>query len=228
MILELCAFNIQSCFVAQAAGAGRIEFCADPVQGGVTPSHGAILYAQEHMAIPVFPMIRPRGGNFIYDRHELEIMRRDILFCKETGSPGIATGIQLPGGRIDLENMKRITAWAYPMQVTCHKVFDGVPDAHSALEDIIAAGCSRVLTSGLGRTAMEGAAVLAALVAQAADRIIIMPGGGVRAANIAQLKQLAGATEYHSSGLVSRAGDQLADEDEVRKMVAAIQSSSDR
>ena len=223
MILEVCAFNIQSCMVAAQAGAGRIELCVDPLQGGTTPSYGLIQYVLEHVAIPAYPMIRPRGGNFVYDSDEVAIMKKDILLCRELGCPGIATGIQLPDGRIDTENLKRFVEWAYPMAVTCHKVFDATPDAFEALEALIAAGYSRILTSGLHKTAVEGMELLSKLVAQAGDRIIIMPGGGVRSMNIAQLVSGTGAKEYHSSGLVARATDFVADEGEVRLMAAKLQ-----
>ena len=219
MFLEVCAFNIQSCFIAQRAGAGRIELCADPVQGGTTPSYGLLDYAIKHISIPIYAMIRPRGGNFLYDNAEFAIMLRDVQVCKDLGYPGIATGIQLADGEIDTERMKQIVELAHPMEVTCHKAFDATPDAARSLEKLIEVGCQRVLTSGLHKTAVEGASVLAALVQQAAGRIIIMPGGSVRSSNIKQLAQDTGAVEFHSSGLVVKGGDYIADEDEVMAMV---------
>jgi copper homeostasis protein len=222
MILEICAFNIQSCFIAEQGGAQRIELCADPLQGGTTPSHGLLQYAMEYITIPIFPMIRPRGGNFIYDAHELSIMQKDIQLCKSLGYPGIATGVQLPGGKIDVYQLKQITEWAYPMSVTCHKVFDGAPDAAEALEAVIAAGCARILTSGLQKTATDGAGTIAQLIAQAAGRIIIMPGGGVRSSNISQLVRDTGAHEYHSSALVARVTNHIADKQEVRLLGLGI------
>ena len=222
MILEVCAFNIQSCFIAAKAGAGRIELCMDPLQGGTTPSYGLVRYALEKIAIPIFPMVRPRGGNFVYDNDELEIMKKDVLTFRELGCPGIATGIQLPDGRIDVELLSRLVEWAHPMSVTCHKVFDTTPNAFEALEDVITAGCSRILTSGLHKAALEGAGVIADLVAQAGSRITIMVGGGVRSSNISQLVSQTGATEYHSSGLVSRADNHIADEAEIKLIVQAL------
>src|ERR1700759_777004 len=124
MLLEVCASNIQSCLVARKAGAGRIELCMDPLQGGTTPSYGLVRYALEQIAIPVFPMVRPRGGNFVYDDADLEIMKKDILQFRELGCPGIATGVLLSDGRIDIETLRKIVAWAHPMSVTCHKAFD--------------------------------------------------------------------------------------------------------
>ncbi len=222
MLLEICAYNIQSCIIAEKAGASRIELCADPTYGGTTPSYGLIQYALSNISIPVFPMIRPRGGNFIYDADELEIMKKDILACKELGCIGIATGIQLPNGNIDTENMKRLVGLAYPMQVTCHKAFDVTPDAHRSLEDVIDTGCSRILTSGLRKTAVDGVAVLAHLINEAAGRIIIMPGGSVRSSNIAQLIKETGAREFHSSGLTAKEGTFIANEEEVKLMVQQL------
>lgn len=222
MILEICAFNIQSCRIAEKAGAKRIELCADPQAGGTTPSYGLIEYALRELSIPIFPMIRPRGGDFVYDDDEMAVMKRDIMICKDMGCPGIATGVQLRDGRINTEQMKHIAAWAYPMVVTCHKVFDRTPDAFEALNDVIAAGCSRVLTSGLHKTALEGSGVLAELVSMANGHIVIMPGGGVRSENIAQLVKETGATEFHSSALIARATDHIADEQEVRMLVSGM------
>ncbi|GAA4470377.1 copper homeostasis protein CutC [Nemorincola caseinilytica] len=219
MVLEVCAYNIASCIIAGKAGAGRIELCVNPLEGGITPSFGLIEYVAEYVPIPAFPMIRPRGGSYVYDTHELAIMKKDILRCRDMGCKGIATGIQLPDGRLDADNMKRLVEWAYPMQVTCHKAFDVTPDAFAALDVLIAAGVSRVLTSGLRKTALEGADLLRQLVATADGRIVIMPGGSVRSSNIAQLAAATGAVEFHSSGILSMAMGQVANEDEVRKMV---------
>jgi copper homeostasis protein len=222
MLLELCAYNIASCIIAEQAGAGRIELCADPTAGGTTPSAGLIAYCIEHISIPIYPMIRTRGGDFVYDSYELDIMKRDILYCKEAGCTGIATGVQLPDKRIDTENLKRIVEWAYPMEVTCHKVFDRVPDPYAALEDVIGTGCSRILTSALQKTAIEGLELLKELIAQASGRILIMPGGGVRSSNIAQLVQGTGVKEYHSSGILPGDTSYTASEVEVQKMVAQL------
>jgi len=222
LILELCAYNIQSCRIADRAGAGRIELCSNPSQGGVTPSYGLVKYALEHISIPVFPMIRPRGGGFVYDADEVAIMKKDILLCRDMGCVGIATGVQLATGGIDTETMKHIVEWAYPMEVTCHKVFDVTPDGFQSLEDLIAAGCKRILTSGLQKTAVDGASMLSQLVAVAAGRITIMPGGSVRSSNITQLVQETGAKEFHSSGLTGQSQLYVADQDEVREMAGKL------
>lgn len=185
MLLEICAYNIQSCIIAEKAGASRIELCADASAGGITPSYGTVSWCLENLSIPVFPMVRPRGGNFIYSDEEVAIMEKDILAFRELGCPGVVLGVLLQDGNIDVEQMKRLVDLAHPMEVTCHKAFDRTNDAFNALEALIRAGCSRVLTSGLRNTALEGVPTLAALIAQAAGRINIMPGGGVRSSNLA-------------------------------------------
>ncbi|WP_276483296.1 copper homeostasis protein CutC [Paraflavitalea pollutisoli] len=203
IVLEVCAFNIQSSLVAARVGATRVELCDNPGEGGTTPSHGAILRVREQIGLELYPIIRPRGGNFLYDDDEWAIIKKDILLCKELGCDGISTGVHLQNGEIDIDRMKQIMSWAYPMGVTCHRVFDRTPDPYQALEQLIELGCERVLTSGQASGAPEGIDVLAKLVTQANGRIIIMPGAGVRAANIATLIKGTGAVEYHTSARVT-------------------------
>jgi copper homeostasis protein len=221
VILEICAYNIQSCIAAENAGASRIELCTDPLQGGATPSFGVIQYVLENLSIPVFPMICHRGGRYTYDADDLIIMKKDIIACRQLGCKGIATGVLSLDGTIDGDSLKSIVEWAYPMEVTCHKAFDITPDAFAALETIIDAGCKRILTSGLKKTAMEGAATIAQLITQAAGRITIMPGGSVRSSNISDLAKQTSATEFHSSGITS-SKDFISDEREISVMVAIL------
>jgi copper homeostasis protein len=222
MLLELCAYNLESCLIAEKAGAGRIELCSNPLEGGVTPSFGLIATAMERVAIPVYPMLRPRGGNFVYGADELEVMKKDILQCREMGCVGIATGVSLADSRLDADAMKQIVAWAYPMEVTCHKVFDRVPDAYEALDVLLAAGVTRLLTSGLERTALGGAQLIAEMKAYTQGRMVIMPGGGVRAGNLREIAEKTSAGEFHSSGILNMAVSQTADEYEVRAMVSVL------
>lgn len=221
MLLEVCAFTLRSCMIAVEAGADRIELCADPLQGGTTPSFGMIAAAVE-LGIPIFPMIRPRGGDFHFDKEEIDVIRRDIRVCRELGCPGIVTGVMRADGTLDEEVMKRIVDQAGTMEVTCHKAFDQVPDASAALETVMAAGCARVLTSGLRTHAMEGATTIRALIEQAAGRIVVMPGGGVRSSNIAELRAATAAVEFHSSAITSVSKDHTADRHEVDAMVHAL------
>jgi len=224
-MLEVCAYTIQTCRVAEAGGAARIELCANAAEGGVTPGYGTIKHVIEHVGIPAYVMIRPRGGNFIYDADELAIMYRDIAVCRELGCPGIVAGILRHDKTVDTEAMLRIVELAGPMKVTFHKAFDRTPDAQKALEDVIATGCERILTSGLMPTATEGAELLQRLQRQAGSRIIIMPGGGVRSGNIVQLAAETGCREFHSSCLTSRSEGYIADKEEVLAIVRQLSSA---
>ena len=197
--IELCAFNIQSCLVAEKVGVARIELCDNPVEGGTTPSFGLIHKARSSVSMELYPIIRPRAGNFLYDEEELNIIKQDILLCKELACDGVSVGVQKQNGEIDIDRMKQVVEWAYPMGVTCHRVFDRTPDPFKALEDVIESGCERILTSGQKTTAVEAIDVLAKLVQQAGDRISIMPGAGVRSNNIERLVNETGAKEFHTS-----------------------------
>lgn len=237
-ILEVCAFTIQSCLIAERAGATRVELCDNPIEGGTTPSWGVIRRVRERINIQLYPIIRPRSGNYFYDDDEFEIMRLDIKACKELGCHGISVGVGTLHAEIDTERMKRIVDWAYPMGVTCNRVFDGTPDPFRSLEELIECGCERVLTSGQKSAAPDAREVLQKLVQQAAGRIVIMPGAGINSSNIAQLKKESGATEFHASARtvmpnpltyinteVSDYGNvYVAGEDEVRKMVAILEA----
>ena len=198
-LLEVCAFNIQSCIIAERAGARRVELCDNPVEGGTTPSYGSIDATRKAVSIDLYPIIRPRAGNYFYDDHEMAIIKRDIAVCREIGCDGISIGVQQHDGQLDVNRLKKIVEWAFPMGVTCNRVFDAAPDPFKSLEEIIECGCERVLTSGLEKGAPEGAGLIARLVEAAAGRVIIMPGAGVRAANLSKLVRETGAHEYHTS-----------------------------
>ncbi len=235
-ILEVCAFHIESCIIAERAGAARVELCDNPIEGGTTPSYGMIKRTREAISILLYPIIRPRASNYLYSDEEFAVMKEDILLCKELGCDGISVGVQTLDGSIDIERLKRIMEWASPMGVTCNRVFDCAPNPFEALEEIISCGCERILTSGLKSAAPDGFELLSQLTRQANDRIIIMPGAGVNSSNIAKLKEDTGAVEFHSSARkaavnpvtflnmeVSDYGNvYIADEEEVRMMLAAI------
>ena len=236
IILEVCSFNIQSCIIAEKAGAYRVELCDNPVEGGTTPSHGAIRQTRERISIQLYPIIRPRAGNYFYDDDEYAIMKYDIEFCKQAGCDGISVGIQKQNGEIDTERLKRIVEWAYPMGVTCNRAFDAAPDPFKALEDVILCGCERILTSGQKSAAPDAGEVLGALVKQADERLVIMPGAGVRSSNIEKLMRESGAREYHTSArkvvennvshqnpeILDIGNVYLADESELRKILSLV------
>lgn len=218
--------------VAQQAGADRIELCSGPEEGGVTPSAGLIRAARERLQIQVYPIIRPREGDFLYSEEEFRIMLRDIEYCKQVGCNGVVIGMLLADGRVDELRCGRLVEVAYPMGVTFHRAFDRAADPFAALEIIIRIGCERILTSGQRPVAMEGAELLHELVREAEERIVIMPGSGVRSENVAQLAARTGAVEFHTSARVRRPSAMafvnaamqedspmvMADEDEIRRI----------
>jgi copper homeostasis protein len=200
--LEICSFNLESALIAQDAGAHRVELCADPAGGGTTPSLGVIKTAREKLHIQLYPIIRPRGGDFLFSDEEFEIMLNDVSLCKQLGCDGVVIGMLNADGAIDKKKCSKLVELAYPLGVTFHRAFDCSANPFEALEDIISIGCERILTSGQKPTAIEGAALLNELVRQADNRIIIMPGSGVRANNIIELKEKTNAEEFHTSARI--------------------------
>ena len=236
-ILEVCAFHIESCIIAERAGAARVELCDNPIEGGTTPSYGTIKKVREKITVLLYPILRPRSGNYWYSDEEFAILKEDIDMCKQLGCDGISVGVQTIHAGIDTERLKRIVERASPMGVTCNRVFDCAPNPFTALENVISCGCERILTSGQKRAAPDAGGLLHKLVQQAGNRIIIMPGAGVKSANIAKLKEESGAREFHSSARITAANPvtyinkevsdygnvYIADEEEVRAMVKALE-----
>jgi copper homeostasis protein len=240
--LEVIGFDINGCIAAQNAGANRIELCASPADGGTTPSYGLIKMARDILTIDLFPIIRPRGGDFLYNNEEFDVIKSEIKVCKVFGCNGIVIGMLNANGTIDKERCKQLVDLAYPMSVTFHRAFDRVANAELALEDVIEIGCQRILTSGQKPTATEGAENLAALIKQANGRIIIMPGSGVRSDNILDLAQKTEATEFHTSARIFTESKMEyknesmkeslktvnVDEDEVRRIVQLLEQKTNK
>jgi copper homeostasis protein len=197
--LEICSYNLQSALIAQEAGAYRVELCADPGDGGTTPGPGLIRVAREKLHIQLYPIIRPRGGDFLYSDDDYDCMIKDIAWCKETGCDGVVIGLLNPDGSVDKRRAARLVEGAYPMGVTFHRAFDRAANPFEALENIIEIGCERILTSGQRPTATEGASLINELIRQADERIVIMPGSGIRSSNILELARATGAVEFHTS-----------------------------
>ena len=196
---EICANSVASCVAAQEGGADRVELCAGIPEGGTTPSYGMIRNARESISIALNVIIRPRGGDFLYNESEIQEMIYDIQTAKQLGADGLVFGCLNPDGTIDMKAMSRLMKAAGDTPVTFHRAFDHTNDPMKALEDIISLGCARILTSGCRPTALEGAELLSRLVKKAGERIIIMPGCGVRESNIAEIARLSGAKEFHFS-----------------------------
>ncbi len=197
--LEICCFNLDSAVIAADAGADRVELCADPAAGGTTPGIGLIKTVRKKIGIELYPIIRIRGGDFLFSEEELDVMLHEVHACKQAGCEGVVIGMLLPDGRVDRINASRLVEKAYPMEVCFHRAFDWTRNPFEALEDIIETGCERILTSGQQPTAIMGATLIKDLILQADGRIQIMPGSGIRAENISDLKNETGATQFHSS-----------------------------
>ncbi len=207
VILEIAVFSVEAALSAINAGADRIEFCENPGEGGTTPSYGSLVTLKKLTTKPVFPIIRPRGGDFLYTDVEYECIKADILIAKELGYPGVVIGLLNADGSIDVKRTTALVELAAPMQVTFHRAFDRCSDPFQGLEDIITAGCKRILTSGQVPNAHDALPLLSQLVEKANGRIIIMPGSGVRASNIQEIIKVTKATEVHSSARIVKASD---------------------
>lgn len=202
MKIEIVVYNIDSAIKAQEGGADRIELCDNPAEGGTTPSLGLIQTTIQLLRIPVFVMIRPRGGDFCYSDYEFECMKRDIEVCKSLQIPGVVFGILKPEGTLDKARCKTLIELAKPMEVTCHRAFDMTQHPLQTLEDCIELGFTRILSSGHQSKAEKGIDLLKQLVKEAKDRIIIMPGSGINEKNAFHIISTTKANEIHFSAAV--------------------------
>jgi len=197
--LEVCANGYESALNAQIGGAKRVELCDNLAEGGTTPSYSQIALSKKNLGIEVWPIIRPRGGDFFYSDIEFELMKEDIKICKSLNCDGIVIGILKADGSIDKTRCAELIELAKPMPVAFHRAFDMSNDMEKALEDLIDLGIARVLSSGGANSAIDGLEKLAKLVTQANGRISIMPGAGINENNIAKLISTTGAKEFHAS-----------------------------
>ncbi|MCC7029976.1 MAG: copper homeostasis protein CutC [Chitinophagaceae bacterium] len=198
-ILEIAAFSLPGAMQAEKAGAQRIELCDNAADGGTTPSYGSLVMARQKIHIPVFPIIRPRGGNFVYSKTEFECIKEDILQCRKLNYPGIVVGFLDSKGHVDTKKLKAAVRLAGPMQVTFHRAFDRTRKPLKALEEIIECGCTRILTSGQFPSVQDGIDHVRILTEKAQGRIIIMPGSGLNSSNIAEIAQNTNAVEFHTA-----------------------------
>jgi copper homeostasis protein len=205
LLLEIAADGLGSALAAQAGGASRVELCADLANGGTTPSAGVIAAARAALALPLHVLIRPRAGDFCYSHAEIDVMRYDVEECARLGCHGVVIGALDAAGDVDQAVCRDLIAAAGSMSITFHRAFDVARDRQAALEAVIELGCERVLTSGAHSSAPEGASAIAAIVRQAAGRIGVIAGAGIRPQDVKPLVAATGVREIHASASVRRA-----------------------
>ena len=242
-LLEIAANSLDSALAAESGGADRVELCAALELGGLTPSHATIALARERVRLPIYVLIRPRAGDCVYSDAEFETMQRDVEACVALGCDGVVIGALAADGCIDVARCRALITAAKHLGVTFHRAFDLSIDPPQALEDVIALGCERLLTSGGAPNALTGATAIRALVAQSAARISVMAGAGVDATNIDAVRTATGTDEFHASAkrpLASRlhapthpalgmtAGEWRTDVAEVRALVLALRRRRER
>ena len=217
MLLEIACFNLESCLIAQTAGANRIELCENYKAGGITPSENLILEARQQLKIDLFVMVRPREGNFVYSNSEFEEMKSQILFCKKNNCNGIVFGILNQENKVDKDRCKELVELAKPMSCTFHRAFDEIENSETAMSEIIECGFLRILTSGKHKNAIEGVNLICNLIQKTQGRIIVMPGGGIRSSNISELISKTRAQEFHSAAIIDES--EKANENEIRNIL---------
>jgi copper homeostasis protein len=201
MITEICVDSVAGVRAAKAAGAHRVELCADLLEGGITPSRGMIRQARNVPGIDLNVMIRPRGGDFLFSDDEFAAMRADVETAKAEGANGVVIGQLTAAGEIDIVRTRELVALARPLSVTFHRAFDVAAEPFATLETLIELGVDRVLTSGQEASVLEGLPLIVELMKRAGDRVIIMPGGGITARNIERIVGTARPREIHFAAL---------------------------
>jgi copper homeostasis protein len=228
-LLEICVETLEAALAAERGGADRIELCEKLSVGGVTSSLDLMRATRAQIHIPIFAMIRPRSGDFLYTAAEFKEMVRELALARNCGMDGVVFGLLNADRLVDIERTRELVELARPLPATFHRAFDETPDLHAALESVIASGCRRILTCGGRANAEEGSAAIAELVKAAGNRIEIVAGGGINAANVDCALQRSDAREIHSglsSTLPYPRADHSAFEVEIRKMAAILEKHS--
>jgi copper homeostasis protein len=224
-LLEISVETLEAALAAERGTACRIELCGNLSIGGVTPDAKLLRAVRAQVRIPIFSMVRPRAGDFVYSGAEFSEMRRSIADAKESGMDGVVLGVLTKNHRVDVERTRELVELAKPLSVTYHRAFDECADLRQALEAVIQTGAARILTSAGAKTALQGTAKLAELVAAARDRILILPGAGITPSNLAEVVQKTGAVEFHAglgTVLPYSSRDHAALESEVRKLAEQL------
>ena len=198
-IIEIATSDFITTQSAVQGGADRIELCANLSEGGTTPSYGTLKKCREAFPVLLYPIIRPRGGDFLYTTEEFEIMLQDVKLCRQLDCDGVVIGLLNADGNIDVKRTARLVEAAYPLGVTFHRAFDRCSNPFEALEQLIVTGCERILTTGQKPAAPDVEKLINDLNQEANNRLIRRHGSGVRQDNIKMLVQETGCTEFHSS-----------------------------
>lgn len=198
-LFELCAESVEAASAAQAGGADRIELCSELARGGLTPDPALLAASIQAVSIPVYVLIRPRSGDFAFSAEEFALMEQQVEQAKSAGASGVAVGVLLAGGRVDVERTGALIELARPMKTTFHRAFDETPDLHQALEDVIETGADSLLTSGGATEVLSGADCIATLVRVAGKRLHVIAGGGLRLATLTQVVRRSGNFSLHGS-----------------------------
>jgi len=218
LCFELCIENVAAARAAEAGGAHRVELCGTLDDGGLTPCPDLMRAAVNAVSIPVSVLIRPRHGGFVFSPEELDRMRSQIGAAKRAGAASVVLGLLLPDSRVDVARTRELVELARPMRVTFHRAFDQTPDLLAALEDVIATGANCLLTSGGKPDVLAGADTIGRIRQQAAERIEIMAGGGLRLGNLAEVARRSGVSSLHSS-LAWNGADPATLEDDLRTAI---------
>jgi copper homeostasis protein len=199
VLVEVCVDSVESAMFAQEGGARRVELCDNLMEGGTTPSAGAIAVARQRLTIGLNVIVRPRGGDFCYSDVEFEVMRQDVQRARDLGADGVVIGLLREDGTVDAERTRALVELARPASVTFHRAFDMCRDPHEALEALVGLGLDRVLTTGQENAIGDGLDLVAEMVRRARGRIVVMPGGG-NDRNIRTIVSRTGAREVHVTG----------------------------
>nr|WP_315223053.1 copper homeostasis protein CutC [uncultured Flavobacterium sp.] len=219
--LEIACFNFESALTAQENGADRIELCENMKLGGTTPNYILTVKVREKLRIKMHVIIRPRGGDFVYSDEEIVEMKQDIKQFKKLKVDGFVFGILNADGTVNTTRNRELVQLASPLPCTFHRAFDVVNDVEQSLEEVISCGFSTILTSGQGKSVVEGISVLKQIQKLSKNRIVIMPGGGLRSANVLTIKEKLKPTFYHSSAITGN--DETADPQEIKALVTHLQ-----
>jgi copper homeostasis protein len=201
MIFEVCVDSVAGVRAAKAAGADRVELCADLLEGGITPSCGMIRQAKTIVGIDLNVMIRPRGGDFLFDDDEFAAMRSDIEIAKAEGADGVVIGLLTAAGEVDVARTRELISLARPLSTTFHRAFDMTPEPFRAIEMLVELGVDRVLTSGQEASVLDGLPLIVELIERAGNRIVVMPGGGISKRNVDRVVAAAKPREIHFAAL---------------------------